>query len=176
MAGHRIRAALAVAGSALLVLAIAVPVSADPNIRPFTGSVTGEVQFNEVPITVCAPSATVFGGLRTEGSAVGTSTHLGRTMMTSLHCTPAGDDFGPGMMELTSAQGDQVWIEYVGSAPFPGPGDTVIKATIQFEIVGGTGRFEEAVGGGTMFANIVFEGFEDPAWPATWWWSGTIGY
>lgn len=176
MAGRRIRATLAAAGSVLLVLAMTGPVSADPGARPFTGSVTGEVQFNEVPITVCAPSATVFGGLRTESSALGQSTHLGRTVMTSLHCTPAGDDFGPGMMTLTSAQGDQVWIEYVGSAPFPGAGTTVIEATIQFDIVGGTGRFEDAVGGGTMAASIVFEGFEDPAWPATWSWSGTIGY
>jgi hypothetical protein len=177
MVGHRARAVLAVAGAAMLILAIAVPASADATVRPFRGWVAGEVSFVEVPTTVCAPSATVFGGVRTEGSAIGTSTHLGTTVMTSRHCTPAGEAFGPGTMQLVSAQGDEVWIQYTGSAPFPIPGvTTVIDATMQFQIVGGTGRFAEAVGSGTMHAEIVFEGFGDPSWPAWWAWSGTIGY
>ena len=132
----------------------------------------GEVAFNMVPVTVC-PN---YGGLRTESSAIGTSTNLGKTVMTAEHCTPLGDDFGPGTMQLTSASGDEVWITYNGSAPFPGEGVTVYQGTIEFMVVGGTGRFEDAVGGGTMIIEIVFQGFEDPAWPATWVWSGTIGY
>jgi hypothetical protein len=177
MSGHRVRAVLAAAGSAVLVLAIVVPVSADSAARPFRGWVTGEVSFVEVPLTVCTPSATVFGGLRTESAAAGQSTHLGATLMTSRHCTPAGDAFGPGTMELRSAQGDEVWLTYTGSAPFPIPGvTTVIEASIDFDIVGGTGRFADADGSGTMVAHIVFQGFGDPAWPTTWWWSGTIGH
>ena len=176
MARQRTRAVLALAGSALLVMAIAAPVSADSGSRPFRGSVVGEVAFNPVPVTVCAPSDVNWGGLRTESSAAGTSTHLGKTVMTARHCTPSGDNFGPGTMVLTAANGDEVWIEYFGSAPFPGPGVTVIKASFTFEIIGGTGRFANADGAGTMTASIVFEGFGDPAWPATWVWNGTIGY
>ncbi len=172
MARHRTHAVLALAGSALLIMAIAAPVSADPGSRPLKGSVAGEVAFNPVPVTVC-PN---YGGLRTESSAIGTSTHLGRTAMMAQHCTPLGDDFGPGTMTLTSASGDEVWITYDGSAPFPGEGVTVYQGSITFKVVGGTGRFADAVGGGTMIIEIVFQGFEDPAWPARWTWSGTIGY
>ncbi len=172
IARHRTRAVLALVGSALLIMAIAVPVTAGPGSRPFKGSVAGEVAFNEVPVTVC-PN---YGGLRTESSAIGTSTHLGKTRMTALHCTPLGDDFGPGTMTLTSASGDEVWITYNGSAPFPGEGVTVYQGSLKFKVVGGTGRFKDAVGGGTMVIEIVFQGFEDPAWPAKWVWNGTIGY
>lgn len=172
MARHRTHAVLALVGSALLIMAIAAPVSADPGSRPFKGVVVGEVAFNEVLVTVC-PN---YGGLRTESSAIGTSTHLGKTVMTAQHCTPLGDDFGPGTMTLTSASGDEVWITYNGSAPFPGEGVTVYQGRIVFKVVGGTGRFEGAVGSGTMTIEIVFQGFEDPAWPATWAWKGIIGY
>jgi hypothetical protein len=172
MARHRTRTALAIVGSALLIMAIAAPVSADQSSRPFKGFVAGEVAFNPVPVTVC-PN---YGGLRTESSALGTSTHLGKTVMTAQHCTPLGDDFGPGTMTLTSANGDEVWITYSGSAPFPGEGVTVYQGSLVFKIVGGTGRFADAVGGGSMIIEIVFQGFEDPAWPARWTWNGTIGY
>jgi hypothetical protein len=172
MVRHRRRAVLALVGSALLSIAIAAPVSADPASRPFTGWVAGEVAFNPVPVTVC-PN---YGGLRTESSALGRSAHLGKTAMTAQHCTPLGDDFGPGTMTLTSANGDEVWITYSGSAPFPGPGVTVYQGTVDFTVVGGTGRFKDAVGGGTMIMTIEFQGFEDPAWPASWAWSGTLGY
>ena len=84
--------------------AIEASVSADPAARPFKGSVVGQVAFTEVPRTVSAPSSVFFGYLRTDSSATGTATHLGKTSMTSSHCTPAGDDFGPGAMVLTSAE------------------------------------------------------------------------
>lgn len=172
MAGHRIRASLALAGSVLLVMAVAVPVSADPGSRPFKGLVVGEVAFNEVPVTICAPSDVVLGGLRTDSSAIGTSTHLGKTVVTMSHCTPSGEKFGPGRMVLTSARGDEVWITYSGSAPYS-DGDTEIKGNIEFKIDGGTGRFEDAVGGGSMTVHILVQGYP---WPAKWVWNGTIGY
>jgi hypothetical protein len=97
-------------------------------------------------------------------------------VMTAQHCTPLSDDFGPGTMTLTSARGDEVWITYSGSAPFPGEGVTVYLGSLVFKIVGGTGRYADAVGGGSMIIEIVFQGFEDPTWPAWWTWNGTIGY
>ena len=172
MVDRPVRSLLALAVSVLLVMGLVATASAGAGSRPFKGSVVGEVAFNEVPVTVC-PN---YGGLRTESSAIGTSTHLGKTVMTAMHCTPLGDDFGPGTMTLTSASGDQVWITYHGSAPFPGEGVTVYQGSIEFKVIGGTGRFEDAVGGGTMIIEIVFQGLEDPAWPAKWVWNGTIGY
>lgn len=52
-------------------------------------------------------------------------------------------------MTLVAANGDQVWIEYSGSAPSPGPDKKVIVVDLDFTIVGGTGRFTDASGAGT---------------------------
>jgi len=79
-------------------------------------------------------------------------------------------------MTLTGANGDQIYLVYSGSAPFPAPGTegSIIVADIDFEVTGGTGRFEGATGGGEMTAYIVFAGFGVPAWPARWVWEGTV--
>ena len=177
MANRRIRSTLALAVSLLLVMGLAASASADPGSRPFKGSVSGAVTFVEVSTSVCPPGGLFWGGLRTESSAAGTASHLGRTVMTSQHCTPVGDLITGGTMTLVSASGDAVYIEYAGSAPFPVPGvTTVIVVDFDFVIVGGTGRFVGATGGGTMTAHVVFEGFGDPVWAASWTWNGTIGY
>ena len=84
--------------------------AAGPAARPFKGSVAGEATW---PADTTCPVV----GLRTHSEATGTATHLGRTTMTSDHCTPAGDDFGPGEMTLTGANGDRIHIVYSGSAP-----------------------------------------------------------
>jgi hypothetical protein len=139
--------------------------------------VHGSVTFTPVSASMCPAGGGNWGELATVSSAAGTATHLGWTRMSSSHCTPSGDAFGPGTMTLVAANGDKVAIEYTGSAPFPGPGTTVIEAKIDFEVVGGTGRFLHASGGGKMTAYITFAGFENPVWPARWVWSGQIiGY
>jgi hypothetical protein len=177
MANRAIRSVLALVASVVLVTGLATSASADPGSRPFTGSVRGEVTFTPVPDSECPPGGLFYGGLRTDSSATGTVSHLGRTVMSSRHCTPVGDLITGGHMTLVSASGDEVDIEYSGSAPFPIPGVTkVVVVSLTFEIVGGSGRFEGADGGGTMTAHVVFEGFEDPVWPASWTWSGSIGY
>jgi len=79
-------------------------------------------------------------------------------------------------MTLAAANGDEVSITYSGAAPFPGPGTEVIVVEMDFEVVGGTGRFAGATGGGEMTGYIVFAGFDAPVWPASWVWEGTIGY
>lgn len=73
-----------------------------------------------------------------------------------------------GKMTLTSASEDRVYPDYTASAPFPGPGTTVIVAHIDFAIVGGTGRFVNATGGGETTA------FETPVSPARWVWRGEV--
>jgi hypothetical protein len=79
--------------------------------RPFKGTVTGEVVFPED--TTCPI------GLRTDSSATGTASHLGRTIMTSEHCTPAGAQITGGVMKLIAANKDEVDINYWGTAQNP---------------------------------------------------------
>jgi hypothetical protein len=138
--------------------------------RPFKGSVTGEATF--VPGTNC-PN---FGGLRTDSAATGTASHLGRVSMTGQHCTPPpGQEITGGEMTLVAANGDELYFEYSATGgPLPMPGEVIVIDT-DFEITGGTGRFEGAQGGGDMTAYVVFAPLE-PAWPGTWVWEGTIGY
>ncbi len=84
-------------------------------------------------------------------------------------------DITGGHLTFTAANGDAVHITYEGTAPFP-DGQPVIVADIDFVITGGTGRFADAHGVGSMTAYITFEGFEDPEWAASWVIDGTIGY
>jgi hypothetical protein len=160
----------------VLVALTAIPASASPMGRPFKGSVAGEVAFLEVSFELCPSGGTFWGGLQTAGSAVGAGSHLGRTVMTSAHCTPIGDDITGGSMVLRAANGDEVHIEYAGAAPFPEEGTDVIVATTEGHIVGGTGRFEAATGEVEMIAHVVFAGFEAATWPASWHWTGWIRY
>jgi hypothetical protein len=160
----------------LVSIGLVSAAGADSSMRPFKGSLVGEVTFNEVSLTTCPATDVFFGGLSTDSEASGTVSHLGRTTMSSSHCTPAGETIEGGEMTLVAANGDQVSIHYSGYAPFPGEGTEFIDAELDFEIVGGTGRFEGATGGGELWARIAFEGFDDPAWAATWHWDGVIGY
>lgn len=83
------------------------------------------------------------------------------------HCSPAGEDFGPGAMTFTAANGDELFATYTGSAPFPGPGTDVVEATSHATVEGGTGRFEGATGHIDLTATITFQGLDDMSWPAT---------
>ena len=177
MSGRSMRTTLALAAALLVSVALALPANANSGSRPFNGSVSGAVVYTPVSADACPAGGGNYGLLATVGSASGTVSHLGRTHMTAVHCTPSGDTFGPGTMTMVSASGDKVFVEYTGSAPFPGPGTTVIVVHIDFHIVGGTGRFTGATGGGEMTAYITFEGFTNPVWPARWVWNGQIiGY
>lgn len=161
----------------LVTVGLIAPVGADSSSRPFKGSMTGEVTFSMVGLEVCPATDVFLGGLSSDSTASGTVSHLGRSTMESSHCTPAFETIEGGEMTLVAANGDAVFIHYSGFAPFPIPGVTeFIEVDVDFEIVGGTGRFAGATGGGDMWARVAFEGFDDPAWAASWHWDGTIGY
>lgn len=162
--------------AALLMVALAAPASASSSMRPFKGSVAGEVTFVPVPMTTCPAAGTYLGGLRTDAAATGTASHLGLVSMTTRHCTPNGDTIAGGTGSFVAANGDEIYFDYGGTAPFPGPTTTVIVADTAYTITGGTGRFQDAHGGGQLTGYVNFEGFGDPAWAARWVWSGTIGY
>ena len=62
-------------------------------------------------------------------------------------------------MKLIAANDDEIWMTYSGFAPYPEigvPGTIVVD--IDFTIVGGTGRFADASGGGKMTAHVQFPG------------------
>ena len=150
----------------LLLVGLVPAAGADPAARPLAGALTGTVSF--VPDAGCPfPPA-----LRTESEGTGAVSHLGLTTMTSVHCS--GTAFA-GTMAWVAANGDEVWLEYAGTGPIPTEPGEVYEVDAEFEVVGGTGRFEDAVGGGEMDAAFVFLP-DQPAWPTTWEIVGTIGY
>jgi hypothetical protein len=139
--------------------------------RPFKGCVCGQAVFTPDP---ASPT-----GLWTDSSAVGCVSHLGRTVMSSRHPTPTGDTITGGNMKLVAANGDEVWIAYSGSAPFPVMGvPSTIVVAVDFTIVGGSGRFAHASGGGEMTGYVEFPGeLNLGPWPAYWTWRhATIRY
>jgi len=171
------KALMIIAILGLLVLGLAAVAAADSSNRPFKGSLSGEVTFNFVGQEVCPTSDLLYGDLASDSTARGNASHMGRVQMVSRHCTPAGEAVTGGFMTLTAANGDDVFIQYDGTAPFPIPGVTeYVDVELDFSITGGTGRFADATGGGEMNAQIEFLGFGVMTWPATWDWTGTIGY
>jgi hypothetical protein len=158
---------------ALVLLVFTAAASAKRVDRPFKGCVSGQVVFTPDP---ASPSPT---GLWTDSSAVGCVSHLGRTVMSSRHPTPTGDTITGGNMKLVAANGDEVWIAYSGSAPFPVMGvPSTIVVAVDFTIVGGSGRFAHASGGGKMTGYVEFPGeLTLGPWPAHWTWHhATIRY
>jgi len=152
-----------------LVLA-GVPAGADSGQRPFKGSMSGEVTWSLDNHCML--------GLSTDSTATGNASHLGRMTMTSQHCTPAGHDLTGGVMTFFAANGDEVSLDYWGYTPTVDelvPGE-VFTVDLEFLITAGTGRFENATGGGLMTAFVLFENLSAPVVAASWTWGGTIGY
>ena len=157
---------------ALVLLVFSATASAKRPDRPFKGCVSGQVVFTPDP---ASPSPT---GLWTDSFAVGPVTHLGRTVMSSRHPTPTGDTITGGNMKLVAANGDEVWIAYSGYAPLPVIGvPSTIVVDVDFTIVGGSGRFAHASGGGEMTGYVEFPGeLTLGPWPARWTWTAAIRY
>jgi hypothetical protein len=154
---------------ALVGLAPAAGASGSGQDVPIKGTVSGQVQF--LPATDC-PS----GFATTMVDVPGVTSHLGLMTWSSRHCAPMGDAFGPGTMTWVAANGDELFMAYSGSAPFPGPGVDVIEGESHATIVGGTGRFEDAEGYVDTTFTLQFEGFGDPSWPGVWVSTGMIHY
>jgi hypothetical protein len=155
-----------------LVLASAAPVAAtsDPG-RPLKGTAAG---FGMVqPDEACPPVL-----LRSVFTATGRATHLGRFNLDYYNCTPPGSTVTGIEMTFVAANGDKVFVAYdAHDVPPVGAEPTLLAITYNFEIVGGTGRFAGATGGGQMMAAIEFTGIEGPNhWPTTFVIKGTIAY
>ena len=156
--------------SALLATMLAAPAGAKPDARPFKATMYGEMSW--IPTSECP------GPVFTHSEAIGNASHLGRTTLKGNHCTPAGTEYGPGEMTLVAANGDQVHMAYHGVCPpwMDLPIGEVLTCTLEFEIVGGTGRFSRATGEGSGTASLIWLGITEPKTDAWWSWTGTIGY
>ena len=156
----------------LVLMAFTAAASAKSKAVPFKGYLSGEVVFTP-DSTGESPT-----GLWTESSAVGNVSHLGKTVMTSRHPTPEATDIRNGKMTLVAVNGDKVSITYRGYAPYPVLGvPSTIVVDLDFTVVGGTGRFAHASGGGKMTGYVQFPGeLSFGPWPAVWTWRASIRY
>jgi hypothetical protein len=84
-------------------------------------------------------------------SGTGVATHLGRVTLVSRDCiNPISETefwFFSNLVVLTIATGEQVFAAYDGNLTIEGAAGTI---TGDFQIVGGTGRYEQATGAGTV--------------------------
>jgi hypothetical protein len=153
----RIAAVLAV--SVVTVMAVVSPVAASSDSRPFKGSAGGVAVY--VPDNECQEF-----GLRSEVSAVGMASHLGRIEMAGDHCaslTPSD-----GQLTLVAANEDTIRLDYSG------PCNGVDACWFEAEVTGGTGRFVDATGGIQM--NVGLSPQSDGSVLADITWTGRIGY
>jgi hypothetical protein len=171
---RRFMVILAVCG--LVLLAFSATADAGKKARPFKGYVTGTCTFTFAP----GDSPT---GVWAQPYGVGTVSHLGKSVMTGQH--PAAFNFSDGHMTLVAANGDKVNMDYYGEGPDPTGMELgqAFDVWVKYTIVGGTGRFAHASGGGDMTVTLTFMGFPaDPTgFPVVWpevcsWRGGTIRY
>lgn len=150
----------------LVFVAWSATASAATKARPFQGYMIGACSF--------VPDATSPTGMYTYSSAAGEASHMGATMMTARH--PSGFTFTGGEMTMVAANGRELHIEYIGGSAPPEPGAEFYDVDVDFTIVGGTGRFAHASGGGHLTVRLDFLGFDVFVWPATFTWHGKIRY
>jgi hypothetical protein len=135
---------------------------------PFKVSLTGTVTHVFANPRNCA------AGYTTISQATGTASHMGLVTYEGWHCpTPAGM-IGEGV--LTAANGDKRYMTYVVAPTNPPVLGQPLSIVGTITIVGGTGRFADASGTGTVRASVIFEGYEDLEWPAQWEVEGRFSY
>ena len=113
--------------AALVILAIALPVSAD-ELVPFKGRANGVITGIEL----------VGNALHLTGSATGQATHLGE--FTRKECAVIEDGAVEGSLVFVAANGDRLY------ATFSGGFISESTAVGTYTFTGGTGRFADATG------------------------------
>ena len=157
----------------LLVLAAsALSAQGEKPLRPFWGTMTGEVRW--VATDVCLPHQPVETRFTAKGELAG----LGRATLSGSHC--ATDDGGAvnGGMTFTANDGDQ--LEAAFTARLVAQSDSLIVQELSLVFAdGGSGRFARASGAvkGTAYAHKTAE---PPtlasAWPVEFVFAGTLVY
>jgi hypothetical protein len=91
------------------------------------------------------------------GAGYGQLTHMGRVAVTSSHCGQYPDGtWDGGLMTIVAADGSAVYGTYTGISIPDFEAETYVM-TNDFTIVGGTGRFAGASGGGLWGAVLAWE-------------------
>ena len=137
-----------------LSLALAAPAAAADPWRPFAGGGT-------TVDTMTGPEGCPAGaGWRYSSAGSVTVTHLGLAWVEVSHCSWFDGHFGPGVLTMTAANGDQLVFEDWGTFEVREAG-TTSYIDLHLELVRGTGRFENAradiagVGWGVIGSNVT---------------------
>ena len=140
-----IRILLAILAAAAAVLLTTPPAATAATTTPFKSEITAQASFAETPVP---------GVLTLTGSGVGHASHLGNvtastTETLDLVTSPGGVVIRDGRMVMVAANGDELHWAYDGVGSLPdAQGVSTFSGT--FLITGGTGRFADATGGGTL--------------------------
>ncbi len=157
---------------ALLTL-VAVTASAQNHqqkqLRPFWGSVLGEVTWGNPGVCLDQPVQTL--------SNANGNTLLGNTAFAGAHCASSdGSRALDGVAVFTVANGDQIRAIYTAKTVTPPP--PLIVQQGEMIIVGGTGQFEHATGRVpfTVYVNPMSPPTADAHWPILFVFAGAIRY
>lgn len=129
-------AALLMGATVASAASVTAPMTVSATIQEFPG-----------PSLRCASK---FGATLT---GAGTSPTLGRVVMIGSDCiTPDGPvlNFNQGRIIIVTANGDQLYGEYMGQVIPTGEGTKYVFNGATYRITGGTGRNFRATGGGTL--------------------------
>lgn len=137
------------AAAMALALAVAVPAAAADPVRPFKASGSG------VDAMSAPAGCPAWAQWRYESTGTMYVTHLGLTSYHVSHCSAMTDGprgiFGAGTMTYTAANGDTLVLRDWGTFDLTlGSGGAPERSDIalEFEVIGGTGRFADAAGSG----------------------------
>lgn len=131
---HRL---VTIAVAAILCLALAAPAAAADPWRPFKGGGT-------TADTMTGPEGCPEGAAWRYSSAGSvTVTHLGLAWVEVSHCSWMDGHFGPGILTMTAANGDQLVFADWGTFEVRDAG-TTSYIDLHLELLDGTGRFENA--------------------------------
>lgn len=138
------KSSLRLATLSLLMFA-SVGASAAPAAQPL--QVTGAFQEQVGPSARCASN---FGGSL---AGHGSSALAGPVAFIATDCiTPAGPlyNFSHGHFTVVTTTGEQILADYSGQMVPTGVGAQYVFSGATFQVVGGTGRYAKASGGGTL--------------------------
>lgn len=154
----------------MLALATATPAAAQGDELPFTGAVHGYGMVQ--PDEECPPV-----DLRSVFTTTGYVTEMGMIELNWYNCTPEGSDIEGIEMTFVAENGDSVSAMHEAhDTPPVGEDPSLNEIAYDFEIVGGTGQFEGASGGGQLALTMAWPGFETNYWPTLVLIDGTISY